>query len=194
MSGILLVSGNTKGGVALAQLLKGYAYTTIDTVSSAAQARRKLTAGAYDLVLVNTPLSDEQGQDFAVAAAQASDAGVLLLVKNDIMGPVIAKAEGEGVFVLSKPIHRSDFFRTLHIAEGCRKRMRASQAEAEKLKKKLEEARLVGTAKCLLVENQKMTEQEAHRYIEKQAMDERVTRMEIAKQVIFRYQAEEPYV
>ncbi len=185
-----MVSGNAKSGEALVQLLKSYAYAKIDTASSAAQARRKLNVSVYDLILINTPLQDEQGQVFAAAAAKAVESGIILLVKNEILAPIAAKAEGEGIFVLPKPIHRNEFFRTLHLAEGCRKRMQIYRAESEKLKKKLEEARLVGMAKCLLVEKRGWKEQEAHRYIEKCAMDDRVTRMEIARQVILRYQEE----
>ena len=48
----------------------------------------------------------------------------------------------------------------------------------------MEEIRLVNRAKWLLIEKQNMTELEAHRYIEKQAMDQCVQRKEIALQII----------
>ena len=98
-----MVSGNAKSGEALVQLLKSYAYAKIDTASSAAQARRKLNVSVYDLILINTPLQDEQGQVFAAAAAKAVESGIILLVKNEILAPIAAKAEGEGIFVLPKP-------------------------------------------------------------------------------------------
>ena len=43
-------------------------------------------------------------------------------------------------------------------------------------------------AKWLLIEELKMTEQEAHRYIEKQAMDRCVTRRAVAEQILSIYQ------
>ena len=44
--------------------------------------------------------------------------------------------------------------------------------------------RLVNRAKCLLIERKAMTEQEAHRWIEKQAMDRCVSRKVIAEQIL----------
>ena len=42
-------------------------------------------------------------------------------------------------------------------------------------------------AKWLLIEELKMTEQEAHRYIEKQAMDRCVTKRVVAEQILSTY-------
>ena len=49
---------------------------------------------------------------------------------------------------------------------------------------KMAEIRLVNRAKCLLIERKAMTEQEAHRWIEKQAMDRCVSRKVIAEQIL----------
>ena len=50
------------------------------------------------------------------------------------------------------------------------------------------EIRLVNRAKWLLIDREGMTEQDAHRFIEKQAMDCCVTRRAVADQIIARYQ------
>ena len=47
--------------------------------------------------------------------------------------------------------------------------------------------RTVNRAKWLLIERMKMTEQEAHYFIEKQAMDLRVSRREMAENIIRAY-------
>ena len=47
---------------------------------------------------------------------------------------------------------------------------------------------MVNRAKWLLIEELKMTEQEAHRYIEKRAMDRCVTRRAVAEQILSIYQ------
>ena len=46
---------------------------------------------------------------------------------------------------------------------------------------------MVSRAKCLLVEFEKMSEPEAHRYIEKMAMDKRSTKLEISNRLIALY-------
>ena len=55
------------------------------------------------------------------------------------------------------------------------------------IEEKMEEIRLVNRAKWVLIQNLKMTEPDAHRYIEKQAMDTCTTRLEIAKEIIKTY-------
>ena len=46
------------------------------------------------------------------------------------------------------------------------------------------EIRLVNKAKWALIEKKGMTEEEAHKYIEHMAMDERITRKEAAEKVL----------
>jgi response regulator NasT len=60
--------------------------------------------------------------------------------------------------------------------------------EAEKLKNELEEVKVVNRAKLLLMQCLSMSETQAHRYIEKQAMNRRTSKLKIAKQVIRTYQ------
>ena len=55
------------------------------------------------------------------------------------------------------------------------------------IEEKREEIRIVNRAKLLLIEQLKMTEKEAHRYIEKHAMDRCVTRRDIAEKIISIY-------
>ena len=66
---------------------------------------------------------------------------------------------------------------TLRLLCITRERLRGMEKKAVTLQEKMEEIRLVNRAKWLLIEELKMTEQEAHRYIEKQAMDRCVQRL-----------------
>ena len=63
------------------------------------------------------------------------------------------------------------------------------QSENTKLHQKIQEIRLVDRAKCTLIQDLHMTEQDAHRYIEKQAMDLRMTRREIAEEILKTYES-----
>ena len=48
----------------------------------------------------------------------------------------------------------------------------------------MEEIRIVNRAKCLLISELKMTESEAHRYIEKNAMDNCIPKRKAAENII----------
>ena len=55
------------------------------------------------------------------------------------------------------------------------------------LQEKMADIRAVNRAKWLLIEKLGMSESEAHYYIEKRAMDERVPRRELAENIIRSY-------
>ena len=57
-----------------------------------------------------------------------------------------------------------------------------------RLKKQIDDIRLINRAKYILMEYLSMTEAQAHRYLEKQAMDMRITKAEVAKSILSTYE------
>lgn len=78
--------------------------------------------------------------------------------------------------------------KALRTGSAFRHRLLTMQKENNKLRAKLEEMRYVSRAKFLLISEQGMTEETAHRYIEKSAMDTRRTRKEVSLEVIAKYE------
>ena len=181
----LLVSSNEKMNAALLGMLPETEYET-DVATSAAAARQRLSGESYDFVLINAPLTDEFGTQLAVDLP--GSCVVLLLVRSELYEGVYAKATDSGVLTLAKPTSAQLFAQTLRLLCITRERLRGMEKKAVTLQEKMEEIRLVNRAKWLLIEELKMTEQEAHRYIEKQAMDRCVTRRAVAEQILSIYQ------
>ncbi len=67
-------------------------------------------------------------------------------------------------------------------------RLRSLCTETVSLKRKLDDTRIVTRAKLLLMSRLKMSENEAHRYIEKTAMDTGLKRREVAENIIRTYE------
>lgn len=67
-------------------------------------------------------------------------------------------------------------------------RLRSLCTETVSLKRKLDDTRIVTRAKLLLMARLKMSEKEAHRYIEKAAMDTCCKRREVAERIIRTYE------
>ena len=186
MDSALIVSGSEKSRAALADLARLSGLTS-QGAGSGSDARRLLAEHFYDLVIINSPLPDEYGTELAITASD-SFCGVMLIVKSENADEVSDKVENYGVFVVEKPISRQIFFRTIRMAGVQLGRMRGLQKENLKLKNKIEEIRLVDRAKCLLIQFEEMTESEAHRYIEKRAMDQRVSRLQVAQEILRTYE------
>jgi response regulator NasT len=68
-------------------------------------------------------------------------------------------------------------------------RMTVLNKENSKLLQKIEDIRLIDRAKCLLIEYLSMTEMQAHKYIEKQAMDLRITKKAVANRILKTYES-----
>ena len=185
MERILVVSSTEKTHAMLAQFLSSCGVQSqLCRAMAGSEARRALVDGEFDLVLVNTPLPDEFGHELAQLAAGETTAGVILLAKAEIADSVAEKVEDDGVFVVPKPLSRVLFMQALRMTRAARSRLSGLQNENRRLQKRIEDIRLVDRAKCLLIERKAMTEQEAHRWIEKQAMDRCVSRKVIAEQIL----------
>ena len=61
------------------------------------------------------------------------------------------------------------------------------QSKNVQLQNKIDDIKLIDRAKCLLIQFLDVTEPEAHRFIEKQAMDKRITKKEIAEAILKKY-------
>lgn len=188
MESVLLVSSSEKAGESLTQLLRTASYGDITELRSGTAARRALLDASFDLILINTPLSDEFGHELSITAAQSGSAGVILIVKSELADDVSAKVEEFGILVVPKPVGRALFYQALKLISATRRRILNLKQENVKLQKKIEEIRLVDRAKCVLIQHLHFTEAQAHRYIEKQAMDLRVTRREVAENILKTYE------
>ena len=184
---VLLVSAQEKFNTAIFELLPMTDYWPCVTVSSVSAAKRRLAEQDYDIVIINAPLPDDFGMRLAIDICTESGAGVLLLVKSEMFESICTKTEPYGVVPLPRPTNRQMVSQALHMLRATRERMRRMEAKQATVEEKIEEIRLVNRAKWLLIECLSMTEGEAHRYIEKQSMDMRISRREVAENVIKTY-------
>jgi len=187
MDRALIVSGSDKGMELIAQFLHSYGYTNLTSTASGSEARRLTGSAEYALIIINTPLKDEFGHELSVTMSENTSAGIILICKADISDDVADKVGDYGVCVISRPMNRSIFHQSIRLAEATRARILGLKRENSKLMVKIDEMRLINRAKCALMEYLKFTEPEAHRYIEKQAMDTRSTRKDVALRILSTY-------
>jgi len=156
-------------------------------MKSCAEARRLLLERDFDLVIVNAPLSDESGEKLSRHIVSKSASQVILVVKSEYFDAVSAACENDGVLTIAKPINKTVFWSALNLAKSASSRIKNIQAENARLKQKIEDIRIVDRAKCVLIALLNMSEKEAHRYIEKQAMDMRFSKREVAEGILRTY-------
>lgn len=186
---VLVVSAAEKFSASLTALLPAGDYWPVRTAGSAAEARRLLPEQSWDIVVINSPLPDESGAHLAVDVCAGSDACALLFVKNDdLFGDVSAQVLEYGVLTVAKPTSEASVLLALRALCAARERVRRLGQRQASVEEKIAEIRVVNHAKWLLIQHRGMTEAEAHRHIEKQAMDTRSTRRAVADGIIQTYE------
>lgn len=185
MEQILIVTATEKSYIALKKAIAS-CYSKISSVwlSNGKDVRRKISETDYSLIIINAPLSDEFGAELAQFIAEQSGMGVLLLVKSDIFEDVSDNVIDDGVIVLPKPLSPIRLSLSIRHTLAIYRKIHSLEAENRKIRIKLKDQSIVNRAKCVLIECCKMTEPEAHAYIEKRAMDTRQTKRDVANELI----------
>ena len=177
---VLLVSASQKFTQDVLPLLPERSFSPVVKAADVSSARRCLLERSFDLLIINTPLPDEFG-------TRLTQSGVLLLVRAEQYPDVSARVGASGVMTLQKPTNPAIFSSTLRLLCATRERLRRMEQKTATLEEKMEEIRLVNRAKWILIDQLKMTENEAHKFIERQAMDRSVTRRTIAENILATY-------
>lgn len=184
---VMIASSNSKFDQILTTLLPSDDYGPVEIKTSAGAARRALLDKDYDILIVNSPLKDENGVDLAVDIAKETNLSVLLLVDAQIFDEVSYIAERHGVLTLAKPTSRAVVTQSLRLMCATRNRLRKMERQAASFEEKIKEIKLINRAKLLLMEKESLDEETAHKFIEKLAMDSRSSKGRVAEEILLRY-------
>ncbi len=187
----LLVSRPSTSVAVLKELLEENSYTVEKVVNDSKGALELLNDTIYDTVVINTPIEGRDGIDLAVRISKETVCGVVLLVQADKAGFVGKKVIDYGIIVVPKPINKMLFRQSLGVVRAAQKRYAGLTKENERLKSSLEETKIINRAKFLLMQYLAISEERAHKYIEKQAMDMRIPKIEVARQILKTYVSHE---
>lgn len=182
----MIVSAGEKTEKSISPILSSDGFTRTVAVSTAGTARKLVADSMVDLAIINSPLPDDFGTQLALDLAERN-ISVLIFVNRDISDQVASKVEPAGVVVLAKPVSRPELIQSIKILKVMRSKLRSLEERAVTVETKMKEISLVNRAKWLLIDRLKMSEEEAHRYIEKSAMDDCVSKSVIAQGIIKTY-------
>ncbi len=188
MESALIVSSTEKSTEVFTELLNAASLHQIAAIGTAGEARRILLEQDFDLVIINAPLRDETGESLSRYIASKGVSQVMLVVKSEYYDAVSAVCENDGVLTIAKPLNKAVFWSALKLCKSSYNRLKHVYAENTKLKQKIEDIRIVDRAKCILISYMNMSEKEAHRFIEKQAMDMRSSKRVIAEGILKTYE------
>lgn len=184
MKKIMVCCGDGTAKKKLCDFLKESGFLSF-CVSDVAQAKEMCTEADAALFVLLPEGSWEEGAR-AVACRRKAVAAIVPPAEKEHAESVLA---GTGAAVLSFPLKPSVLAQTLRICLEMNMRLRELDYENERLKAELGDLKVIDRAKCALIQYLGMTEQEAHRFIEKQAMDTRSSRRDVAIKILKAYES-----
>lgn len=180
---VLLVTKDSKISAQISAMLPSPIFE-LSYVSDFNEARRKAGERVFNIIIVD--FCDGEGSDFAVDISDSSST-IILLSPSHLFEQVSYKVESYGILTIVSPFDQFYFYNITKVAIAVQYKVQVLTSQTTKLREKMEEIRLVNRAKMLLMQSISMSEQEAHRYIEKEAMDRCIKKTELAAQIIRTY-------
>lgn len=113
-------------------------------------------------------------------AASLRGIAALLVVTSPVY---LDLCSGENLYKLPTPVSRADFFASLRIIRD----LEETQLHPPVVRRKVSEQQVVDQAKQLLMSINRMTENEAHRFLQKRSMDTGLRMAETAQYIIDTY-------
>jgi AmiR/NasT family two-component response regulator len=137
-----------------------------------------------DLVILDIKMPGEDGLSAAAAISAERFAAVLILTAFSQRELVDRAREAGALAYLVKPFQRSDLVPAIELALGRFEEMKALEEENKDLEERFNTHKLVERAKGVLMDELDMKENDAFRWVQRRAMDERATMKEIAQRVL----------
>ena len=189
---VLVAAKNESGVEAIMNALRGVASRGELAVSKAmtiSQVRNRIAPysgdGPPDILIIKLPLEDEAGiEQILDMVAKSSRLQAILMVRRDAYEQISYRCRSLPIFVLSLPAQVQIMAEAVRFMMAAGRRMAESDEEVMRLRRKLSEIGYITRAKCLLIQDRAMSEEEAHYYLEREAMDRCVSKKEIALEII----------
>lgn len=145
--------------------------------------------GDCGAIVVSTPLRSEFGLNYVNEVSKLTSVPIIVLARADIADDIQRRIKFTGAFVVEKPFKKSVLQSALKMAALAKENINRLEDEKNKLSKQLDDVKVIDRAKCCLIQYLNLTEEQAHRHIQKLAMDTRKSQREIAEDVLRTYLA-----
>lgn len=177
MTNIIVVLPKLEDAKGIKNILVRQGFRVIAVCTSGAQALSQIDNLAEGIIISGYRLKDMLYTELNSCLPRGFE--MLLLASRSLMMECI----GNDVMCLSMPLKVHDLLNTVEMMANSvaykRKKRKAQPKERDP-----EEKALINEAKCLLMSRNNMTEEEAHRYIQKCSMDSSTNLVETAQMVL----------
>ena len=183
----LIATGARKAQHEIAEVVRSCAEFDVEFACDPCDAIERAKNRSLDLCVIN---GDKTGNAKAAAVkiAKLSEGGVVFLEDANAFETSVAELALNGIVVVPKPLSKMSLVTAIRSVCAANMRLVELKEVNRSLEQKLEDLKFIDRAKIALIKQFGYSEDEAHKYIEKQAMNLRVTKREIAMNILRTYE------
>lgn len=168
----------------LVEMLREDGYDVVGEAGNGQVAVDLTVELAPDLVIMDVKMPVRDGIDAASEIASRRLAAVVMLTAFS-QREFVEKARDAGAMAyLVKPFNQADLVPAIEVALSRFRELKALESEIADMSERFETRKLIEQAKGLLMDKQGISEPEAFRWIQRNAMDRRVTMKQVAQIVV----------
>ncbi len=181
---VLLADPDPEFRKKLKDLLQKQGYLVVAETEDGRSTLQAAFQNQPDIIIMEGKIPGSRGLEVARIIEEHRLAPVVLVTSHSHR-ELIEEAKFSAVLgYLTKPIDDANLMPALEMALATFKRLTKMEQENRKLKKMLEEKKLVDQAKRLLIEKKGMSEQAAYRHMQKLSMDHSSSLTKVAQRII----------
>jgi len=183
---ILLAVSGPKTEKVFSDMVLDWGSADIIVKTTSKEAWKSLQESTFSIVIIISPLIDGNGYNLAEMASRTS-AGVIFVCRPQGADQSEQKLHGTGVYVFSTDLGKRIFVQALKMMHAVSIRLSRNVPQTQMLQDRIKDIRIINRAKCLLIQYERLSEEEAHKTIERQAMNRQMSRREIAEEILENY-------
>ncbi len=171
-SNVFVAFSNKKVAVSVAKIAVANGMNVVCATTSLAELKKKVYAYGSGIIVCGYRFNDDYIVDFVEDIPEGIN---IILIGNRVQ---LAQCDNDRVFKLAVPLQRLDLV--------CSLNMLASMDDCARIgtSRDPEEEKIISHAKRTLIERYSMTEEQAHRYMQKKSMDTGRKFVDIAKIIL----------
>lgn len=140
-----------------------------------------------DVAIVDDRMKGMSGHELSEILIDEKVCPVVALISSGQMAHFINLSQEPTFVPLVKPCSRDTLINTINLLVKTSKSINALEKELKTIKSDKDTKGQMNKAKRLLIDNMNLTEEEAHRRIQKQSMDKGIAKVKIAEAIILMY-------
>ncbi len=184
---VFIGSANEKISKQLGQFLTLNGYTIVGETRDGFELLRRVNTIYPDIAIVDYVMRGMTGYEISEILINEKVCPVIALVGTAELPDFIGLSQEPTFAPLVKPCNKEVLLHTISLLIKTSKSIFKLENQLTDIKKSQDKKEIIAKAKKLLIDNMSLTEEEAHRRIQKQSMDKGISMIKIAEAIILMY-------